>query len=134
MERGKNMRLHVDNFEVTDTTVSADCEVVITGHMSKHDTREVYGEAVMRRELEIGRSRPTVHLNWIPNEWKTKIEKVIFNPPATIVLWSDGTKTIVHCGDGDVYDKEKGLALCYMKKVLGNKSGDFNKTLKRWLE
>lgn len=26
------------------------------------------------------------------------IRKVIFNDPATVVLWSDGTKTVVKCG------------------------------------
>ena len=29
------------------------------------------------------------------------IRKVIFNDPATIVLWSDGSKTVVKCGPED---------------------------------
>lgn len=54
------------------------------------------------------------------------IKKVIFNKPATIVIWADGSKTVVKCqkdknGRYEKYDKEKGLALCYMKKALGNK-------------
>lgn len=57
-------------------------------------------------------------------------EKVIFNDPATIVIWSDGTKTVVKCQPEDVFDPEKGLALCYMKKALANK-GSFNRVLKR---
>ncbi len=40
------------------------------------------------------------------------IKNVYFNPPATVVLWDDGTKTIVKCQDGDTYSKETGLALC----------------------
>ena len=58
--------------------------------------------------------------------------KVIYNDPATIVYWLDGTKTVVKCQDGDVYDPEKGLLLCYMKKCLGNK-GSFNKVLNKYL-
>ena len=58
-------------------------------------------------------------------------EKVIFSNPATIVYWNDNTKTVVKCGEEDTYDKEKGLALCYMKKFLGNK-GNYNDTLKKW--
>lgn len=50
-----------------------------------------------------------------------KIKKVIFNNPATIVLWNDGTKTVVKCRKGDSYDQEKGLAMAISKKVLGNK-------------
>ena len=61
------------------------------------------------------------------------IKKVIFNNPATIVLWNDGTKTVVKCQEGDTYDKEKGLALCIAKKALGNK-GNFNNEFKRWVE
>jgi hypothetical protein len=52
------------------------------------------------------------------------INKVIFNAPATIVMWSDGDKTVVKCQDGDKFDPEKGLAMACMKKLLGtNKTG-----------
>ena len=59
------------------------------------------------------------------------IEKVIFNKPATIVLWEDGTKTVVKCED-EAYDPEKGLAMCIAKKALGNKGNYFN-TFKKHL-
>lgn len=59
-------------------------------------------------------------------------EKVIFNEPATIVIWKDGSKTVVKCQKNDEYDPEKGLALCFMKKALGNK-GNFNNILKKEL-
>lgn len=63
---------------------------------------------------------------------KEDIEKVIFNNPATIVYWKDGTKTVVKCQDGDVYDKEKGLAMCIAKKFFGNK-GNFNKVFNKFI-
>lgn len=59
--------------------------------------------------------------------------KAIFNDPATIVLWADGTKTVVKCQEGDDYDPEKGLALCYMKKYLGNTSRALNDALHKHL-
>lgn len=49
------------------------------------------------------------------------IKDVIFNDPATIVFWSDGTKTVVKCQEGDIFDKEKGLAMAISKKSFGNK-------------
>lgn len=61
-----------------------------------------------------------------------KIKKVIFNPPATAVLWEDGTKTVVKCQEGDTYDKEKGLALAISKKALGNK-GSWYETFKKFI-
>lgn len=59
------------------------------------------------------------------------IRKVIFNNPATIVLWSDGTKTVVKCGPNDIFDKEKGLAMAIVKKMAGNDSR-FHKIFKQW--
>lgn len=49
-----------------------------------------------------------------------KPTKIIFNGPATIVFWDDGTKTVVKCTERETFDYEKGVALCYMKKLLGN--------------
>lgn len=63
---------------------------------------------------------------------KFSIDKVIFNDPATIVLWTDGTKTVVKAQDGDMYDPEKGLAMAISKKALGNK-GNYCNELKKWL-
>lgn len=60
------------------------------------------------------------------------IKKVLFNKPATIIFWSDDTKTVVKCGKDDVYDPEKGLAMAIAKKVLGNKGRYFNE-FKKWL-
>ncbi len=57
---------------------------------------------------------------------------VIFNGPATIVFWNDGTKTVVKCSDGDTFDPEKGLAMAFSKKLFGNK-GNYCKQFKKWL-
>ena len=59
------------------------------------------------------------------------IRKVIFNDPATIVLWSDGTKTVVKCGPEDSYDMEKGLAMAIVKKMAGN-DNRFHKIFKQY--
>lgn len=64
--------------------------------------------------------------------YRMTAKKVIFHDPATIVIWVDGTKTVVKCSPEDVYDKEKGLALCYMKKALGNK-GNYNNVFRKWI-
>ena len=61
-----------------------------------------------------------------------EIKNVIFNDPATIVFWEDGTKTVVKCQDGDEFDPEKGLVMAIVKKAYGNKGSYCNK-LKKWL-
>jgi hypothetical protein len=60
------------------------------------------------------------------------IKDVIFNDPATIVMWADGTKTVVKCQPGDIYSPELGLAMAISKKALGNK-GNYNEVFKQWL-
>ena len=59
------------------------------------------------------------------------IKNVIFNDPATIVFWNDGTKTIVKA-ENEPFDPEKGLAMAIAKKSLGNK-GDYYNEFKKWL-
>ena len=74
------------------------------------------------------------------------IDRVEFQNPATIVWWTDGTKTVVRCMDNaeekikdgkkmmkarpsDTYSKEVGLAMCIAKKAYGN-TGYFNEIFK----
>ena len=50
-----------------------------------------------------------------------KLKRVQFSPPATIAWFEDGSKSVAVAGHGDEYDKETGLAICMLKRVLGNK-------------
>nr|DAD58000.1 MAG TPA: hypothetical protein [Caudoviricetes sp.] len=59
------------------------------------------------------------------------IKNVIYNDPATIVFWTDGTKTVVKAENED-FDPEKGLAMAISKKMLGNK-GNYYEVFKKWL-
>ena len=59
------------------------------------------------------------------------IKEVIYEKPATIILWSDGTKTTSKCDPKDTYSPETGVALAILKKVMG---GEFvAKTLSDWM-
>ena len=62
---------------------------------------------------------------------RVKIKDVIFSDPATVVFWSDGTKTVVKTRGGEKYDKEKGLAMAIIKKITGNTSNYYN-IFKEW--
>lgn len=61
------------------------------------------------------------------------IKQVIFNYPATVVIWEDDVKTVVECQKGDNYDMEKGLAMCICKRMMGNES-NFNKQIKKYTD
>ena len=62
-----------------------------------------------------------------------QIKNVIFNSPATIVFWNDGTKTVVKCQNHEEFDPEKGLAMAFFKKMHGNK-GHYFEEIKKWTE
>ena len=66
-----------------------------------------------------------------PRLYRDAIQKVIFNEPATIILWSDGSKTIVKCAEDEVFNAEKGLAMAICKKILGD---DFKKVFKEHIQ
>ena len=48
--------------------------------------------------------------------------KIIYNPPATIVLWADGTKTVVKCSAEDEYNEYYGFLCALSKKMFGRNS------------
>lgn len=72
-------------------------------------------------------------INEIYSRRKHEIKKVIFNEPATIVFWGDGTKTVVKCSKDDEFDPEKGLAMAIAKKFFGNENG-YSKNIKKWTD
>ena len=60
------------------------------------------------------------------------IQRVIFNPPATIVIWRDGSKTVVKCGENDIFDPEKGLAMAISKRAFGD-NRDYYEVFAKWV-
>jgi len=77
--------------------------------------------------------RDTIIPRYVRDNIVPDIEKVIFNDPATIVFWSDGTKTVVKTQNNEKYNKEMGLSMAISKKMLGNNSKYYN-TFKKWIK
>lgn len=50
------------------------------------------------------------------------VDRIIFSPPATIVFWKDGTKTVVKCAKGEPFSEYNGFAAALLKKVFGSNS------------
>lgn len=66
---------------------------------------------------------------FIGEEKMKKFEKVIFNEPATIVMWEDKTKTVVKAMDEDTFDPERGFLQAYFEKTSGMSRTQCNKML-----
>lgn len=62
-----------------------------------------------------------------------EIVNVIFNSPATIVFWSDNTKTVVKAVD-EPYDPEKGIAMAIAKKMMGDNKYEYYNVFLHWLK
>lgn len=82
-------------------------------------------------EGSIIRTEECLNMNYKGTQSLPKIENVIFNGPATIVFWADGTKTVVKCQEDDAFDPNTGLAHAISKKALGN---SYKKEFKKWTE
>ena len=88
------------------------------------------GESLLynqKRTAKSEREEKTMGSRGLFNSLMPKIKKVIYNPPATIILWNDGTKSVAKTQNGEFYDAEKGLAMAFMRKFLNNK--DYHKYL-----
>lgn len=61
-------------------------------------------------------------------ETKLSIKKIIFSGPATIVMWNDGSKTVVHYNDETetIDDREKAVFAACAKKLLGTNATGSN--------
>lgn len=105
---------------------------------SKTPSREVYCRCsdvteLMANEYYIKPFAKEYNKMFVKKVYPTypEIKNVIFNPPATIVFWDDGTKTVVKAQNGEHFDPEKGLSMAIAKKHFGNK-GHYFEEIKKW--
>lgn len=49
-------------------------------------------------------------------------KQIIYNPPATIVFWEDGDKTVVKCTKGEPFNKYYGFCAALAKRIYGSNS------------
>lgn len=68
-----------------------------------------------------------IEFDWSFGRNNIKVQKVIYNDPATIVYFTDGSRTVVKRYKDDPFDEQTGLLMCIAKRFLGD---DFHKVLK----
>ena len=93
-------------------------------------------DMIRRREVAYRLSRAAYGLFTPVTKEKTlsmTIKKVIFSPPATIIIWDDNTKTIVKAQEDEPYDPEKGMAMCIAKHIYGD-CGSYYNVFSEWLK
>ena len=130
MKNGTKIPVTIDYIETTaDTFPKFEGRITGTAKVSYRSLGDIRNDA----EVPINIYRNILNSTYgIGSLRIPEIKNVIFNNPATIVFWEDGTKTVVKCQDGDEFDPEKGLAMAIAKKAYGNK-GDYCNKMKKWL-
>lgn len=61
--------------------------------------------------------------------WKN-VKEIIQNGNTVIINWSDGTKSITRCQEGDEFDIYVGVSLALVKKIFGS-NHQFRKLIKK---
>lgn len=93
---------------------------VIFGLRNSEDLRR-FAEFIYRASI-----RPAAVLLAAPHgtreQEKPVPKKIIYSFPATIVIWADGTKTVVKCSKHDSWNLETGFLWALAEKVYGSKS------------
>lgn len=99
---------------ITDVVRTVDGETMITldtGHTFQFKSYDIYwdkghncfiNKPYYRGTLNTAHAKEATAMN------AAAIKNVIFAPPATIVYWSDGSKTVVKCSEKDVFDRRRG--------------------------
>lgn len=93
------------------------------------------GDSIKINKEDNMNNKPRNHKFIKTNTKERKIKEVMFNGPATIIKWeptmhdyaygkTKGDKTVSVCGEGDIYDKEKGFLLAVIKEFVDNQSYD----------
>lgn len=60
------------------------------------------------------------------------IKDVQFYPPATKMIFKDGTTTVSVAQEGDEYSPEVGMMVCILKYIFGNKK--YNNMFNEWIK
>lgn len=117
---GKSITYNSNASEVT-VTPHKDPDIII--NIIKQSLNARYGRKACSDRITTAVNKANMH---------RQIKKVIFNNPATIVIWADNVKTIVKC-DGEKFDPEKGLAMAITKRFLGDNNGYYYEVFDKWL-
>ena len=107
------------------TTITNNNIATIQGRYATTDTWAV--GPILEQQVHLSSEYANnVYLNNIKVNLVPSVTKVIFNDPATIVYFEDGTKTIVKKMEGETYNPDYGFALCIMKRAYGE---DYHKLM-----
>lgn len=93
-------------------------EILNYNYVSQHFTPGSYANIIAEQKKKIDELQRRL------KDYKTgmDIQRIVFNPPATIVFWKDGTKTVVKCQKDQEFNPYFGFCTAVAKRIYGNNS------------
>ena len=114
-------------FNTTLNLVKNGIYEIVADNRTTYDNRVKIVEAYPSQRKKYLRMITEAKLIRAPQKPDKPYKKIIVNvqKDTVCVIWKDGTKTVMKPQPGDTFDYEKGIALCFMKKIYDNR-GCFN--------
>lgn len=109
-----SFELYPVEFTVSTTGMDKDLKGSFT---VDYRTDKEFGPLWWEREFIVKQQHSTISSNTL-----SLVEKVIINPPATIVIWKDGHKEVVKCSKDEDFNPEVGVAMCFMKRIFESRN------------
>lgn len=134
-----------DGHLVVQIYTSTDIDSLGTQHWLDPEQVVAISKPVFQRMLnECSKARKNVHDYMqkdieftmpIHRQFRFAPKEIIYHDAATIVYWTDGTKTIVKCNENDEYSEYSGFVAAVAKKMYGganaiNRLIDSKKTIR----
>lgn len=123
------------NYSMVNDNKERGKRIMIGSRLNNDKATFVRADEIHRGYLNTDVTKTRIAYNKLyKSAMEKSIKNVIFNDPATIVFWHDGTKTVVKA-EGEPFDPEKGLAMAICKKMLGTNGSksNYNEIFKKWI-
>lgn len=118
-----------DGHLVVQIYTSTDIDSLGTQHWLDPEQVVAISKPVFQRMLnECSKARKSVHdymqkdsefTATLHRQFRFAPKEIIYNDAATIVYWTDGTKTVVKCNENDEYSEYAGFVAAVAKKMYG---------------
>lgn len=128
-----------DGHLVVQIYTSTDIDSLGTQHWLDPEQVVAISKPVFQRMLnECSKARKNVHdymqkdsefTATLYRQFRFAPKEIIYNDAATIVYWTDGTKTVVKCNENDEYSEYSGFVAAVAKKMYGG-TGPINQIIK----
>ena len=111
------IKLHIPFSDLSSCYVDADGDTPISSKISYSKISSCCTDASISSRIisNMINKLPTMNPRYFP-------KKIIYNNPATIVFWKDGTKTVVKKAPNEKFNTYHAFCAALAKKIFGNNS------------